>query len=1223
MALGPWGNEATASTRFNGTWILDPADPPNTVVRLRYGGVGRQNSRDRAKTALQFVGRKFPVYDVGEARAESISVDAILSSEDGDAEDQLIQLNALIGEGQVILYRDGRGRKMYAVGTDFQSEDLDQRSYRVSFLLNRVEFDEAIPDPEDTTTPPVSIIPENLQVTVDNYSGMALVSWDPVAFSQIYHLQLNGIEVGSTSENATTYGPLDSGEYVMTVSATVGGIESAPSPQFAFNVARPTTPPGGGGGGTTTPPSTVPQNFRAFPQADNRVPLQWDDVAGATRYQVFEIRSPNGVTNGITTATTMTRGPLGNGPFDYWVAAEVNGVWSAPSNHQQFTLPYDGGPIGGGDSGGTGGGGTPDAMPTPVQVLGIKNGDAGYLHYNLGVGFLTGHEDINLQTLEDWSTATADKLKNHLFTIIDPAGKYAVAMTVDPAGGTTSSGTQYPRDEFREMEQTDTGNANKASWNPQSNDHDFSGFSRIMTLPPAKPGVCINQLHDTSGVGGGSGDDTAMIKSMSLSGKIAMVLDVNGTRVAVLQSDYKLGIEIYSRLRMNGGTFTAYYNQSSSTTTSASVTTTAAYTQSGIAGSTSGGWYHKFGCYAQSNESTDTSGTKCLVYVRDWKQWHTGWPAPVTGNYAGPGGSGGTGTPVVSAGADATVSPGATFSRTGQLTGSGITFQGWRLVGTGGATTDLSTAAGKLGWGVPDATSDEFNYTGAPDPAKWNVYDGLGHADNGVRSPLRASVANGRLTLTGLAGSANTAGMEHVLDRQYGKWEFRARSYYTSDPAAPGDKDGGYHPVGEIWSDHASWPDDGEYTIMENGEPGQQAVESFLHYPSLDGANHQIPVPAYPVDLRQLHNFAIEWTATYIKLYVDGNLWYTASGGAASDRKNIQAMSAGHLTLQLDAFQATGLIGSAMEVEWVRAYPLTPVTTNPQLSGTSQVNWIAPTTPGAYTLEFFATNASGTTTDQVVVTVGTPTGGGEGDGGTIVPVGSTTTFTEGFELGNLSRWTSVQNKANPDGTSASGYNLGSTYSQKIINDGTTHPNALRTEVRDGDTAVGSHERAEISSFGKSWNDDRDSERWYKFDVCFGDPTWSPTWGDPDNDWLIFWQHHQPVDDGAPAIALSVHSDNKVYIEREPDSDFEFIGPLWTVRPGVWETVVFHVKWSPNASTGFVHMYLNGAQILAKKFCKTQYSADYNDYYVKLGTYRRNTVGGTTVIKHDNIQITAP
>jgi hypothetical protein len=1207
MALGPWGNEASATASFSGTWITNPDEPADSVVLLRYGGVGRQFAADTAKTAMQFVGRQFPVYDVGEAQAESISVETTITGDDFDAKAQLAMLSKMIREGKVMLYRDGRGRKTYAVATDLQVEDLEQGSYKVTFLLNRVDYDEGLTDPDDSTTPVTDTQPKNLQITVDDYSGIALLSWDPVADTQIYHIYLNGVEVGSTSDSASTYGPLNSGDYVLEVSAVVGGQDSPRSTQFPFSVARPTI-----GGG---PSNTVPQNFRAFPKADNSATLQADPVSGATQYQLFEAKSPNGVANGVSTTPNWTRGtapnPLSDGPYDYWCKAFVNGTWSAESNHQQFTLPFGGGGPGGtagsttqpvirssstggksatssgsvvvtkpaglvvgdylialdagdadiplssmtasgfselaaqaptsatnipslkifgkvatsgdvsaanftfpsnstgdgtviliaiktgtydtttpivvggfttqartssmtqtaasltsvaggmvmavycsdsnaktqaypasgpstftqvasvqgtdkysvlgaywkivtaggstgsisvsptpstttngwtavqlmvkplvvaGSGGGGGGGVVSGTLPSPPEVLGIKNGDPGYLHYNLGVGFSDskGHKDYYLQVLEDWTTATADELKNNYYTVIDAAGKYVVAMTVDPDGATTSPNTSYARAEHREMAQTDVNNANKSTWDPTVGDNDFSGFSRVMTLPPAKPGVCINQMHDQQ-------DDVVMIKSVSLSGKIAMVLHVFGTRVAVLQADYKLGIEVYSRLRLNAGTLTVYYAESSSTTTSATVPGSPVYTQSGI-GATNLPWYHKFGCYAQSNATTDTSGIKCLVYVRDWKQWHTGWPAPVTGNYAGPGGTGGTGTPgtpLVSAGADATVTPGATFSRTAQVTGSGITSQGWRLVGAAGATTDPATAAGKLNWGVPDPLSDEFNYTGAPDTNRWTVDNTAGRNNFGVRSAQRISVSNGVCTITGLTGSANTGRMAHKLNRQYGKTEVRMRCFYTSDPTAPGDKTGGYDPTIVLWTDSVASPGNGEYDIVQNSEPGQQGVNAVLHYPSLDGVDHSIDVPDLPVDMRQFHNYGVEWTSTSVKLYVDGNLWYTASGGAAADRKNIQAMdSATHLALQLDAAAATGQIGSAMEIEWARLYPVTPVTANAQVSTTPQVNWIVPTVPGTYTLEFFATNASGTSTDQVDITVGAATGGGDTGGGT-------------------------------------------------------------------------------------------------------------------------------------------------------------------------------------------------------------------------------------------------
>jgi hypothetical protein len=135
---------------------------------------------------------------------------------------------------------------------------------------------------------------------------------------------------------------------------------------------------------------------------------------------------------------------------------------------------------------------------------------------------------------------------------------------------------------------------------------------------------------------------------------------------------------------------------------------------------------------------------------------------------------------------------------------------------------------------------------------------------------------------------------------------------------------GGYHPVLIVWPTSDAWPGDGEYDFLENGEPGEQAAGAFLHYPSLDGANHQIDVADYPVDLTQFHNFAFEWSPTGLKGWVDGNPWFTHAGGAASDRKALQAMPSGHLTVQLDAFQPTSLLASTFEVEWARVYSLTP-----------------------------------------------------------------------------------------------------------------------------------------------------------------------------------------------------------------------------------------------------------------------------------------------------------
>jgi hypothetical protein len=134
-----------------------------------------------------------------------------------------------------------------------------------------------------------------------------------------------------------------------------------------------------------------------------------------------------------------------------------------------------------------------------------------------------------------------------------------------------------------------------------------------------------------------------------------------------------------------------------------------------------------------------------------------------------------------------------------------------------------------------------------------------------------------------------------------------------------------YHPVAIVWPTSDKWPDDGEYDFMENGQPGAAQAEAYLHYPHSSSVSvQQEHATKAGVDLSQWHNFAFEWTSTGIKGYIDGVLWFSYAGGAITGtRKNIQDMPSGHLTLQLDAFAASGLTPATMEIDWVRVYSLT------------------------------------------------------------------------------------------------------------------------------------------------------------------------------------------------------------------------------------------------------------------------------------------------------------
>ena len=213
---------------------------------------------------------------------------------------------------------------------------------------------------------------------------------------------------------------------------------------------------------------------------------------------------------------------------------------------------------------------------------------------------------------------------------------------------------------------------------------------------------------------------------------------------------------------------------------------------------------------------------------------------------------------------------------------------------------DGQTAAEMLGWGTAVA-GDEFNYTGAPDPARWIVYDSPGHAGNGRRSPAQLTVNGTRLVINGTS-DGTTGGMGARFDRrQYGRWEIR-----MALPAG----DDEYHGVAILWPDSEDWPCGGEVDYAEN--LGNRAVMNFFHHHSC--ANAQTSA-SRKIDVTQFHNYAVQWTPSGIRGYLDGVLWFQDT-----DRTHLPPGSM-HQTLQLDWFPDASANGPAqMLVDWVRVY---------------------------------------------------------------------------------------------------------------------------------------------------------------------------------------------------------------------------------------------------------------------------------------------------------------
>ncbi|MBW0104095.1 family 16 glycosylhydrolase, partial [Pseudonocardia sp. KRD291] len=229
-------------------------------------------------------------------------------------------------------------------------------------------------------------------------------------------------------------------------------------------------------------------------------------------------------------------------------------------------------------------------------------------------------------------------------------------------------------------------------------------------------------------------------------------------------------------------------------------------------------------------------------------------------------------------------------------------------------------AAKRYGWGAPGPGTDEFNYTGAPDPAKWSQAGECwaGHDGNGGRCASKSRVDGSKLVQTGTA-DGDTGWIASRTNQKYGRWEARVRSEATG-------KDNGrqYHPLLIIWPQSDRWPQDGEYDFLENGAPGEPCAESYIHYPHNPGPTQQIFTKEKNcgAPLTEWHNVAFEWTPDHVRGFIDGKQWFSYSGGAQGGRRAIQDMPNGHLTIQLDNFFGGNMQPATYEVDWVRTYAL-------------------------------------------------------------------------------------------------------------------------------------------------------------------------------------------------------------------------------------------------------------------------------------------------------------
>lgn len=150
-----------------------------------------------------------------------------------------------------------------------------------------------------------------------------------------------------------------------------------------------------------------------------------------------------------------------------------------------------------------------------------------------------------------------------------------------PVNAVTTSGSNYPRSELREM--TNNGEKN-ASWSSNSGTHTMFLEQAITAVPEKKKHVVAGQIHDA--------DDDVIVVRLEYP---TLYVNVDGKNLHTLDSDYTLGERFKVKFVVSDNQTKIYYNDSSDPV----------YTLS----KSYSGAYFKAGAYTQSNCSKEESSS--------------------------------------------------------------------------------------------------------------------------------------------------------------------------------------------------------------------------------------------------------------------------------------------------------------------------------------------------------------------------------------------------------------------------------------------------------------------------------------------------------------------------------------------------------------------------------------------------------------------------------------
>lgn len=176
--------------------------------------------------------------------------------------------------------------------------------------------------------------------------------------------------------------------------------------------------------------------------------------------------------------------------------------------------------------------------------------------------------------------------------------------------------------------------------------------------------------------------------------------------------------------------------------------------------------------------------------------------------------------------------------------------------------------------------ADEFNTDGAPDPTKWNFQIwNPGYVNNELQSytnrPENIIVEGGVLKIKAIREKYGNGDFTSGRIESNGKFDFTYGKIVIRAKVPTGV--GTWPAVWMLGSNIGTvgWPKCGEIDILESVGKNIDQNHSSLHSEGRSGATPDTGIIKVPNSNTEFHIYKADWTATYIKFYVDDKLYYT------------------------------------------------------------------------------------------------------------------------------------------------------------------------------------------------------------------------------------------------------------------------------------------------------------------------------------------------------------